>query len=131
MPAVRIADGRVWVGEESRALLSGEVHFWRLDPSVWPAVLDSVRELGLDVVSSYVCWAFHEVGTGEFDFTGRTNPRRNLMSFIELVRSRGLWLLIRPGPYIYAEWPNSGIPERTVQWHRLHPRFQAEARVWM
>src|SRR5688572_7489845 len=119
MPAVRIAENRVWVGDESRALLSGEVHFWRLDPSVWPAVIDRAGALGLRILSTYVCWDFHEVAPGKFDLLGETDPRRNLGAFLELVQQAGMWLLVRPGPYIYAEWPNSGIPERVVQWHRL------------
>jgi hypothetical protein len=131
MPEVRIAERRLWVGDASRALLSGEVHFWRLDPAVWPDVLDRVRDLGLDIVSTYVCWQFHELAVGAFDFDGMTNPRRNLLAFLDLAASRGFWVLLRPGPYIYAEWPNSGIPDRTVQWHRLHPRFCEEARLWM
>src|ERR1043166_6097215 len=131
MPEVRIAERRVWVGAESRALLSGEVNFWRLDPSVWPSVLARVAELGLNVISTYVCWDFHELAPGQFDFSGRTDPRRNLLAFLDLAAERDLWVLLRPGPYIYAEWPNSGIPERTVQWHRLHPRFVAEAEIWL
>jgi len=131
MPEVRIAERRIWVGDESRALLSGEVHFWRLDPAVWPAVLERLRDLGLDIVSTYVCWEFHEIAPGEFDFEGTSNPRRNLLGFLDLAAQRGFWVLLRPGPYIYAEWPNSGVPERVVQRHRLHPRFVAEAKVWM
>ena len=98
MPAVRIAERRLWVGDASRALLSGEVHFWRLDPEVWPAVLDRVVELGLNIVSTYVCWQFHELGRGEFDFDGSTNPRRNLLAFLDLAVSRDLWVVLRPGP---------------------------------
>jgi glycosyl hydrolase family 35 len=131
MPPVRIADRRLWVGDQSRALLSGEVHYWRLDPAVWPAVLERAQELGLDVLSTYVCWDFHEVRPGQFDLVGETHPQRNLLAFLGLVKQRGFWLLIRPGPYIYAEWRNSGIPDRMVQWHRLHPTFQAEAARWM
>jgi hypothetical protein len=131
MPEVRIAERRLWVGDARRALLSGEVHFWRLDPDVWPAVLERAVELGLDMVSTYVCWQFHELGQADFDFDGRSNPRRNLLGFLDLAASRGFWVVLRPGPYIYAEWPNSGIPDRTVQWHRLHPQFVEEARVWM
>src|SRR5919199_3002194 len=131
MPRVRIADRRIWVGEQSRALLSGEVHFWRLDPHTWPSVLARARELGLEVVSTYVCWDFHELAPGQFDLRGETNPRRNLGAFVELARDEGFWLILRPGPYVYAEWPNSGVPERVVAWHRLHPSFQREAAAWM
>jgi hypothetical protein len=128
---VRIAERRIWVGDESRGLLSGEVHFWRLDVSVWRSVLQRVVDLGLDVVSTYVCWSFHEDAPGTLDFTGRRDPRRDLPAFLKLAADMGVWVLLRPGPYIYAEWPSSGIPERLVRYHRLHPEFVREARVWM
>ena len=131
MPAVRIAGRRLWVGDQSRALLSGEVHYWRLDPSAWPAVLARVRELGLDLVSTYVPWNVHELSPGSFDFTGETDARRDLHTFLRLAEESGFWVLLRPGPYIYAEWPNSGIPERVVPLHRLHGEFVREANVWM
>src|SRR5215207_11382928 len=110
MVAVRIADRRIHVGTESRALLSGEVHFWRHNPRVWPDLLAAVRDLGLDIVSTYVCWAFHEVELGRFDLVGVTDPRPDLTAFLELAQRAGCWVLLRPGPYIYAEWPNSGVP---------------------
>ena len=131
MARVRIAERRIWVDDQSRALLAGEVHFWRLDPAAWRPVLARTRELGLDVVSTYVCWDFHELAPGRFDLRGRSNPRRNLMAFLELVGDEGFWLVLRPGPYIYAEWPNSGVPERVVRWHRAHPSFRREASTWM
>jgi beta-galactosidase len=131
MPAIRIVDWRIRVGDLSRPLLSGEVHYWRHDPEAWSALLRSARELGLEVLSTYVCWDFHEIAAGTFDFDGQTNPRRNLVGYLELIQHEGFWLVVRPGPYIYAEWPNSGIPERVVQWHRLHPEFVREARVYM
>jgi hypothetical protein len=83
------------------------------------------------VVSTYVCWEFHELAPGQFDLRGQSHPRRNLLAFLELAREAGMWLVLRPGPYIYAEWPNSGVPERVVRWHRLHPSFQREAAAWM
>src|SRR5919202_1667201 len=107
MPVVRLAERRIWVGDESRELLSGEVHFWRLDRSVWPTVLEAVRELGLNIISTYVAWNAHELAPGRFDFTGQTDPRLDLNGFLELAQQHGFWVLIRPGPYIYAEWPNS------------------------
>jgi hypothetical protein len=128
---VRIAERRLWVGQQARALLSGEVHYWRLDRSIWPEVFQRVVDLGLDVVSTYVCWSFCEVAPGDFDFIGARDPRRDLPAFLRLAAEYGLWVLLRPGPYIYAEWPNSGIPERMVRYHRLHPEFAREAKAWI
>src|SRR5581483_11924398 len=106
MPDVRIAARRIWVGEQGRQLLSGEVHYWRLDPSVWPEVLARVRELGLDILSTYVCWNFHERAPGDFDLRGASDPRRDLLGFVRLAARERFWVVLRPGPYIYAEWPN-------------------------
>ncbi len=52
MTKVEIRDGCVWVGEERVPLYAGEVHYWRLNPARWPAVLDRVREIGLGVLAT-------------------------------------------------------------------------------
>ncbi len=131
MPAVRIEQKRVWIDQTPYPLLSGEVHFWRLHPASWQAVLRQVRAMGLDIVASYVCWEYHEIAPGRFDFTGETDSRRDLIGFIRLVAEEGLKLIIRPGPYIYSEWANGGIPARCVPYHRLHPEFKREAALYM
>ncbi|MBV9577563.1 MAG: beta-galactosidase [Chloroflexi bacterium] len=96
MPEVRLGERRLWVGDQNRALLSGEVHYWRLDASVWPAVLERVRELGLDIVSTYVCWQFHELPDGGLDLVGQSEPRRDLPAFLKLAARLGLWVVLRP-----------------------------------
>src|SRR5262249_5640794 len=57
--------------------------------------------------------------------------RLDLIGFLELAQREGFWVLIRPGPYIYAEWPNSGIPDRVVPYHRLHTTYLEEAQRWI
>lgn len=128
---VRIANKRLWVGDEARALISGEVHFWRLPPSAWQSVLRQIKAMGLKIISTYVCWEFHEIAPGEYDFTGWTDAARNLIAFVELVKSEGLWLILRPGPYIYAEWQNNGVPDRVAHLHRLHPAFVEAAKDYL
>jgi len=87
---VRIAERRIWIGNQSRPLLHGEVHFWRLSPARWRDVLRSARDLGLDMVSTYVCWDFHERAPGDYDFRGATDPQRDLIRYIEVVAAEGL-----------------------------------------
>ena len=129
--SVSIREGALWVGGERVPLLLGEVHFWRVSPARWPRILDSIRRLGLEMIATYVAWEFHELAPGRFDFEGRTDPARNLVGFLELVRESGFRLLLRPGPYAYAEWTNAGVPERVVGLPRISERYRAEARVWM
>lgn len=83
--------------------------------------------MGLHIIATYICWEFHEYEEGKLDFTGATAAERNLVSFLELSKEMGFWIIIRPGPYIYSEWQQAGIPARLAQFHRLHPTFLAEA----
>ncbi len=131
MTTVTIADRKIWVGETAIPLLSGEVHYWRLDPACWRDVLQSVRGLGLNVVATYVCWDFHEIAPGQYDFTGQTDPRRNLTGFLDLLTEEGFWIILRPGPYIYSEWSNNGVPDHAAQYHRLHPAYLDKAAAYM
>jgi hypothetical protein len=131
MATVRIAGKKVWVDGVAIPLLSGEVHYWRLDPASWQPVLRRAREMGLQVVATYVCWDFHELEPGRYDFRGETDPRRNLLRFLDLLTAEGFWIILRPGPYIYSEWRNNGVPDDAARLHRLDPAFQERARPYM
>jgi Glycosyl hydrolases family 35 len=124
---VSLQKGRVMVGERTASLLSGAVHYWRLHPNSWENVLKSVKEMGLETIDTYIPWEFHEIERNHFDFSGETDSRRNLSGFMQLTREMGLWVVIRPGPYIYSEWVNMGVPTDVAGYHRLHPEFTARA----
>jgi len=128
---VVIKERKVWVGETPIPLIGGEVHYWRLAPESWRDVLKRIREMGIDVVATYACWDFHEVRPGVFDFEGATDPRRNLVGFLELLAEEGFWTIFRPGPYIYSEWRNNGVPDHAALYHRLDPTFLALADGYM
>lgn len=131
MATVRIADKKVWVDDLGIPLLSGEVHYWRLDPANWQPILKRAREMGLQVIATYVCWDFHEIEPGQYDFRGKTDPRRNLLGFLDLLTAEGFWIILRPGPYIYSEWRNNGVPDDAVRMPRLDPAFRERAKPYM
>jgi hypothetical protein len=131
MPTVSIKEKKVWVGDTPVSLLSGEVHYWRLDPNSWRAALERVREMGIKTVATYACWDYHQIASGQYDFTGATDPRRNMVGFLELLTEMGFWIIFRPGPYIYSEWSNNGVPDEAAQYHRLDPRFHELAEHYM
>jgi len=124
MAKVTVAENRVLVGDQRITLLSGEVHYWRLNPFWWERILDRVAEMGLKVVATYVPWEYHEYERGKFDFSGQTEPQRNLVGFLQLLQQKGFYAIIRPGPFIYSEWVNAGVPDYAAQYHRLHPKFR-------
>lgn len=105
-------------------LLSGEVHYWRVPRGSWDAVLASARELGVECIGTYVPWQHHEREPGQYDFG-------ELLEFVERVRAHGLALFARPGPLIYAEWRNLGLPDHAVPFARHDARFRERAERWI
>ena len=118
-------------GERQLPLLSGEIHYWRLDPANWRAALRRTRQLGLEIIATYVCWDYHELEPGRYDFHGQTDPRRDLVRFLDLAAEEDFWVIIRPGPYIYSEWRNNGVPDYAARYHRLDQAFQKAAAPYM
>lgn len=92
-------------------LISGEIHYFRLNPSFWKKHLRLLKQTGSNTVSTYIPWDWHEIEEGVFDFEGKTNPSRNLIRFIELCIKEKLEIIVKPGPYILAEYKNQGLPQ--------------------
>ena len=126
-----IRDNKLWVDKTAIHLIGGEVHYWRLAPGNWRGILDRVRELGINLIATYICWDFHEYAAGKYDFNGETDPRRDLIGFLDLLTEMDFWVIIRPGPYVYTEWTNAGVPDRAARYHRLHPEFLHQAKQYM
>ena len=87
-------------------LLSGAIHYFRVHPAQWEDRLRKLQAMGLDTVETYVAWNLHEPRPGAFDFAGGLD----IVAFVELAQSLGLHVIVRPGPYICAEWELGGLP---------------------
>lgn len=92
-------------GEPFR-ILSGALHYFRVPRAYWRDRLHKLRLLGLNTVETYVAWNLHEPMPGEFDFSGDLD----LEAFIQEAQQEGLYVIVRPGPYICAEWEFGGLP---------------------
>ncbi len=128
---VKLERGYIQVGSRKASLLSGTVHYWRLHPECWRQILQSIKDMGLETIETYVCWEFHEIEKDIFDFSGKTDSRRDLAGFLELVKEMGLWIILRPGPFIYSEWMHMGVPQDVAQYHRMHPKFTRRAATYI
>ena len=91
-------------------LISGEIHYFRLDPKLWKKHLQLLKQSGANTTSTYIPWDWHEYEEGKFDFTGETHPAKNLVKYIQLCKKVGLDLIVKPGPYILAEYEAEGLP---------------------
>ena len=92
-------------GQKHR-ILSGSVSYFRMLPEQWRDRLEKLLALGCNCVEVYVPWNLHEASEGDFDFQGR----KDLYGFLKLCEELELDVLLRPGPYICAEWDLGGLP---------------------
>lgn len=87
-------------------LLSGAIHYFRVVPEYWRDRLQKLKACGLNTVETYVAWNMHEPKEGQFCFTGISD----LVRFIQTAGELGLHVIVRPSPYICAEWEFGGMP---------------------
>ncbi|WP_302804447.1 glycoside hydrolase family 35 protein [Schleiferilactobacillus harbinensis] len=87
-------------------LISGAIHYFRSTPGKWHQALHNLRAMGGNTVETYIPWNLHEPEPGKFNFSGIAD----LTQFIELAAAEGLYVILRPGPYICAEWEFGGYP---------------------
>ncbi|TAH64397.1 MAG: beta-galactosidase [Anaerolineaceae bacterium] len=87
-------------------IISGGMHYFRIVPEYWRDRLEKLKAMGCNTVETYVPWNMHEPHKGEFCFQGMLN----IKEFVELAGELGLWVIIRPSPYICAEWEFGGLP---------------------
>ncbi|XP_027342631.1 beta-galactosidase 8-like isoform X1 [Abrus precatorius] len=89
-----------------RVLISGSIHYPRCTPEMWPDLIQKSKDGGLDVIETYVFWNIHEPVRGQYDFDGR----KDLVKFVQTVAAAGLYVHLRIGPYVCAEWNYGGFP---------------------
>ncbi|SDW29443.1 beta-galactosidase [Amycolatopsis xylanica] len=113
-------------------ILSGALHYFRVHPDLWADRIDKARRMGLNTIETYVAWNAHAPEPGEFDLTGGLDLDR----FLRLIAEAGMHAIVRPGPYICAEWDNGGLPtwllrDPELRVRSFEPRYLAAVRSYL
>lgn len=87
-------------------IISGALHYFRVHPDHWADRIAKARQMGLNTIETYIPWNEHQPEPGTVDFSGRLDLSR----FLRLVHDAGMSAIVRPGPFICAEWDNGGLP---------------------
>ena len=87
-------------------IMSGAIHYFRIDPADWYHSLYNLKALGFNTVETYIPWNLHEPKKGEFHFEGILDLER----FLSIAKELELYAIVRPSPYICAEWEFGGFP---------------------
>ncbi|MBO5959723.1 MAG: beta-galactosidase, partial [Lentisphaeria bacterium] len=87
-------------------IISGAMHYFRIPREYWRDRMEKAVQLGMNCIETYMCWNLHEREEGSFDFSGMLD----FEAYIRLAAELGLYVIVRPGPFICAEWDNGGFP---------------------
>jgi beta-galactosidase len=112
-------------------LLSGEMHYFKMTRGDWRRRLLQLKCAGFNTVSVYMPWNYHELGEGEWDFSGD----RDVEHLLQLAAELGLYVVARPGPYICNEWQAGGLPawlsgKPGIRLRTKDPKFLAYVDKW-
>lgn len=125
------ADSFLMDGQPFR-FVSGSFHYFRAPPSKWRTIMRSMRAVGLNALSTYVEWSSHEVSPGKYSYEGF----RDVEHFLRLADEEGLYVLLRPGPFISAERDFGGFPpwllamEPDIKLRRNNEAYQRHVMRW-
>ncbi len=102
-----INDGNFLLNGKPIKIHSGEMHYARIPKPYWRHRLKMMKAMGLNAVATYVFWNYHEVAPGVWDFK---SGNKNIADYIKIAQEEGLMVILRPGPYVCAEWEFGGYP---------------------
>eukprot|EP00069_Balaena_mysticetus_P013789 bmy_21984T0 len=112
--------------------ISGSIHYFRVPRFYWKDRLLKMKMAGLNAIQTYVAWNFHEPRPGQYEFTGD----HDVEHFIQLAHDLGLLVILRPGPYICAEWDMGGLPawlleKESIVLRSCDPDYLAAVDKWL
>ena len=125
------ANGRFELDGHPYQILSGEMHYPRVPRAYWRDRFRKARAMGLNTVTTYVFWNLHEPRPGVYDFSGQND----VAEYIREAQQEGLNVILRPGPYVCAEWDLGGYPswllkDRSLVLRSTDPKYIAAMNAW-
>lgn len=101
-----LGDSAFLLDDKPLQMISGEMHCARIPREYWRDRMKAAKAMGLNTIGTYVFWNAHEPVQGTYDFSGNND----IAAFVKTAQEEGLWVVMRPSPYVCAEWEFGGYP---------------------
>ena len=113
-------------------IIAGSMHYARVPRAYWRDRLEKARAMGLNTITTYVFWNLHEPSPGHYDFSGQND----IAEYLRIAQQVGLHVILRPGPYVCAEWDLGGYPawlfaDSGIVLRSTDPKFTRPAQRWL
>ena len=110
---------------------AAEIHYPRIPRPYWEHRIKMCKALGMNAVCIYIFWNIHEQTEGNFDFTGNND----VAEFCRLAQKNGMYVIVRPGPYVCAEWEMGGLPwwllkKKDIRLREQDPYFMERVKIF-
>ena len=115
----------------AKGIRAAELHYPRIPRPYWEHRIQMCKALGMNAVCMYVFWNIHEQQEGVFDFSGQND----IAAFVRLCQKHGMKVIVRPGPYVCAEWEMGGLPwwllkKRDIKLREKDPYFMERVKLF-
>lgn len=127
-----VGDRTFLLNEKPFVIKAAEVHYTRIPRPYWEHRIQMCKALGMNTLCLYVFWNIHEQHEGQFDFEGQND----FAAFCKLAQKYGMYVIVRPGPYVCAEWEMGGLPwwllkKKDVKLRTLDPYYMKRVGIFM
>ena len=126
-----VGDKTFLLNGEPFVVKAAEVHYPRIPQAYWDHRIKMCKALGMNTLCIYVFWNIHEQREGEFDFSGNND----VAEFCRLAQKNGMYVIVRPGPYVCAEWEMGGLPwwllkKKDIRLREQDPYFMERVKIF-
>ena len=111
---------------------AAEIHYPRIPKEYWEHRIEMSKDLGMNTICLYIFWNLHEQKEGKYDFSGN----KDVAEFCRLAQKHGMYVIVRPGPYVCAEWEMGGLPwwllkKQDIRLREQDPYFMERTKLFM
>lgn len=111
---------------------AAEIHYPRIPKEYWEHRIEMSKALGMNTICLYIFWNLHEQVEGKYDFSGN----KDVAEFCRLAQKHGMYVIVRPGPYVCAEWEMGGLPwwllkKKDIKLREQDPYFMERTKLFM
>ena len=126
-----VGEGTFLLDGEPFIVKAAELHYPRIPRPYWEHRIKMCKALGMNTICMYIFWNFHEQEEGVFDFSGQAD----IAEFCRIAQDNGMYVIVRPGPYVCAEWEMGGLPwwllkKKDISLRERDPYFMERVRIF-